>query len=85
MNLPDPWEHEHGYRVNNDGCQIRYRHPETNVEITVEGALSDDETKLQYIVWVFDKTKSALEYPHIVWDKEHAFELARQKATEYDT
>jgi len=54
MDTPENWEHKSGYRINNDGCAIKYEHTDEPYLAIVEGMLDESEGELQYYTVLFN-------------------------------
>lgn len=81
--LPDPWKHESGDRLNADGEAITYRHPETEAEITVEASVNEEDDEMEYIVFAFNDDRDSLKHPAIRRSKEAAWVVAQEWAEEH--
>lgn len=73
INAPKPWTHAGGNRLNHDGANIRYEHPD-GLEAYIEATNSPDEEQLIFRPAVFDGNEQIIEYPPRILDKNTAIE-----------
>lgn len=60
MDTPSNWEHKSGYRINNDGCAIKFEHTQRPFVAVIEGILNEHDDALEYYTVIFDESVSPM-------------------------
>lgn len=83
QNLPDPWNHVSGYRLNADGKAIKYEHPDSGLEAYIEAMTDPDADGLVYRPAIIEPSGEFAEYPEPIPDKDDALARLREWGEEY--